>query len=269
MQDVIQEAKRLSDNGCKEVVLTGIHLSSYGVDLGTDLITLIEKVHDLPRIARIRLGSLEPKIVTEEFAGRLAKLPKLCPHFHLSLQSGCDAVLKRMNRKYTCAEYLQACELLRGCFTHPAITTDVIVGFPGETEEEFQETRRFLKKIGFFEIHIFKYSLRKGTRAAAMEHQIPEQVKNVRSDILFSDLAPMNEAFLDWHLGREAEALLEEQVSFEGKEYFLGHTKEYVKIAVPAEEPGQSLVNRVVRGRITSRLKERVLQMENVLEETS
>ncbi len=269
MQDVIQEAKRLSDNGCKEVVLTGIHLSSYGVDLGTDLITLIEKVHDLPRIARIRLGSLEPKIVTEEFAGRLAKLPKLCPHFHLSLQSGCDAVLKRMNRKYTCVEYLQACELLRGCFTHPAITTDVIVGFPGETEEEFQETRRFLKKIGFFEIHIFKYSLRKGTRAAAMEHQIPEQVKNVRSDILFSDLAPMNEAFLDWHLGREAEALLEEQVSFEGKEYFLGHTKEYVKIAVPAEEPGQSLVNRVVRGRITSRLKERVLQMENVLEETS
>ena len=269
-EDVLEEVKRLGANGYQEVVLTGIHLSSYGTDLGTHLITLIEKVHDLPGIARIRLGSLEPKIVTEEFAGRLAKLPKFCPHFHLSLQSGCDTVLQRMNRKYSCEEYAQVCEILRKHFAHPAITTDVIVGFPGETEEEFEQTRRFLKRIGFFEIHIFKYSLRKGTRAALMTQQIPEAVKNTRSNILFSDLVPMNEAFLAGYLGREEEALLEEKVSFGGKEYFLGHTKEYVKIAVPVKEAqGKSLVNRVVKGKITSRLKEHVLQMENVLEETS
>lgn len=266
-EEVLREVERLGANGYQEVVLTGIHLSSYGVDLGTDLITLVEKVHEVPGIARIRLGSLEPKIVTEEFAIRLAMMPKICPHFHLSLQSGCDTVLQRMNRKYTCHEYENSCEILRKYFTHPAITTDVIVGFPGETEEEFQETRRFLKKIGFFEIHIFKYSLRKGTRAAVMEHQVPETVKNIRSETLFSDLVPMNEAFLDWYLGRQAEVLLEERVSLGGKEYFLGHTKEYVKIAVPiSEEMDESLINKVVRGNVISRIREHVLQIENVLE---
>ena len=270
VEDVVREVRQLADNGYQEVVLTGIHLSSYGADLGTDLITLIEKVHDLSGIIRIRLGSLEPKIVTEEFASRLAVLPKICPHFHLSLQSGCDAVLKRMNRKYTCEEYEKSCGILRRYFEHPAVTTDVIVGFPGETEAEFQETRMFLKKIGFFEIHIFKYSLRKGTRAADMNHQVPEPVKNNRSETLFADLAPMNQAFLDWYLGREAEVLLEEKVSFGGMEYFLGHTKEYVKIAVPvSEKSGESLINRVVRGKVSSQIKEHVLEIENVLEETS
>lgn len=270
IEDVLMEVEQLGKNGYQEIVLTGIHLSSYGVDLGTDLLTLIEEIHCLPGISRIRLGSLEPNIVTEEFASRIAKLPKICPHFHLSLQSGCDTVLQRMNRKYTCQEYQQVCERLRKYFLHPAITTDVIVGFPGETEEEFQKTRRFIRKIGFFEIHIFKYSIRKGTRAAAMEHQVPEKVKSARSETLFSDLAPMNEAFLDWYLGQELEGLLEEQVSFGEQEYFLGHTKEYVKIAVPvSEKTGESLINRVVRGKACSRIKEHVLLLENVLEETS
>lgn len=268
LEDVLQEVEMLAANGYREVVLTGIHLSSYGMDLGTDLLSLIQSVHEAPGIDRIRLGSLEPKIVTEKFAGQLSKLPKICPHFHLSLQSGCDATLRRMNRKYTCEDYQKGCEILRKYFDHPAITTDVIVGFPGETEEEFETTRQFLRRIGFFEIHIFKYSVRKGTKAAQMECQVPEEVKDDRSDKLFSDLAPMNEEFLNWHIGREAEVLLEEKVSFGGTEYFIGHTKEYVKAAVPAcASLGKNLENKLVRGRIISRLKEHVLQMEDVLEE--
>ena len=266
--DVLEEAARIAANGCREVVLTGIHLSSYGVDLGTNLLYLIEEVHKVPGIARIRLGSLEPKIITEEFARRLSKLPKICPHFHLSLQSGCDDTLQRMNRKYTCREYQHVCDILRSNFVHPAITTDVIVGFPGETDEEFETTRRFLREIGFFEIHIFKYSRREGTRAAKMKHQVPEEIKQVRSETLFGDLAPMNEEYLKYYLGRQVEVLLEEKVSFSGQEYFLGHTKEYVKIAVAAsEQEGANLENKLVQGVVLSKLKEHVLLMENVLEE--
>lgn len=268
--DVLKEVASLAANGYREVVLTGIHLSSYGVDLGTDLLHLIEEVHKVPGIARIRLGSLEPKIITEEFVRRLSGLTKICPHFHLSLQSGCDATLQRMNRKYTCEEYEQGCNIIRKYFSHPAITTDVIVGFPGETEEEFEATRKFLKKIGFFEIHIFKYSRRKGTRADRMEQQVPEEIKHARSETLFEDLAPMNEEFLRWHIGRQAEVLVEEKVSFGGVEYFLGHTKEYVKIAVPAAgQKNGNMENELVRGTVISRLKEHVLCMENLLEEKS
>ncbi len=268
VSDVLKEVGRLSANGYREVVLTGIHLSSYGVDLGTDLLQLIEEVHSVPGIARIRLGSLEPKIITEEFVRRLSGLPKICPHFHLSLQSGCDDTLQRMNRKYTCGEYEQGCNILRKFFSHPAITTDVIVGFPGETEEEFEVTRRFLKKIGFFEIHIFKYSRRRGTRADRMEQQVPEEIKHARSEILFEDLAVMNEEFLKWHIGRQAEILVEEKVSFGGVEYFLGHTKEYVKIAVPAEgQRDGNMENKLIRGTVVSQLKEHVLCMENLSEE--
>ncbi len=268
--DVLKEVGSLAANGYREVVLTGIHLSSYGVDLGTDLLHLIEEVHKAPGIARIRLGSLEPKIITEEFVRRLSGLPKICPHFHLSLQSGCDATLQRMNRKYTCEEYEQGCNIIRKYFSHPAITTDVIVGFPGETEEEFEATRKFLKKIGFFEIHIFKYSRRKGTRADRMEQQVPEEIKHARSETLFEDLAPMNEEFLRWHIGKQAEVLVEEKVSFGGVEYFLGHTKEYVKIAVPAAgQKNGNMENELVRGTVISRLKEHVLCMENLLEEKS
>lgn len=285
--DVIREVEELAANGYREVVLTGIHLSSYGVDLrepgaeetgkvhgktgekkdyreASDLLSLVKRVHEVAGIERIRLGSLEPKIVTEEFAKELSKLPKICPHFHLSLQSGCDATLKRMNRKYTCEEYEKGCELLRKYFYHPAITTDVIVGFPGETEEEFEITRKFLKKIAFFEIHIFKYSVRKGTRAATMEHQVPEEVKSARSDVLFADSAPVNQEYLNWHIGRKTEVLMEEAISFGGKEYFLGHTKEYVKVAVPtAGHPQWKLENKLVTGRVKSLLKEHILLMED------
>lgn len=261
LADVLQEVKTLAENGYREVVLTGIHLSSYGVDMGENLLHLIKAVHDVEGIERIRLGSLEPKIVTEEFARELAGLSKICPHFHLSLQSGCDATLKRMNRRYTCEEYEKGCELLRRYFEHPAITTDVIVGFPGETQEEFETTREFLKKINFFEIHIFKYSVRKGTKAAEMEHQIPEEVKTLRSEILFEDLAAMNRDYLEWHIGRPAEVLMEEKVVFSGREYFLGYTKEYVKTAVLAEE---DLENKMVKGTITGVLKEHVLEMADI-----
>ena len=268
MEDVIEEVCSLAANGYQEVVLTGIHLSSYGIDLDTTLTELILAVHEVDGIQRIRLGSLEPRIVTEEFAQQLSQLPKLCPHFHLSLQSGCDATLQRMNRKYTCEQYAQGCELLRKYFDHPAITTDVIVGFPGETAEEFETTRTFLEQIGFFEIHIFKYSLRKGTRAAQMPQQVPEDVKHARSEQLFSDQAPRNEAFLNWYLGKEVQVLLEEKVSFGETEYLVGYTKEYVKAAVLAT--GELCINsenKLITARVVSKLKDDIFLLEDVSEE--
>lgn len=262
LEEVLREVETLAENGYREVVLTGIHLSSYGVDINDNLLHLIQEVHKIEGIERIRLGSLEPKIVTEEFAERLSKLSKVCPHFHLSLQSGCDATLKRMNRKYTCEEYEKGCQLLRKYFEHPAITTDVIVGFPGETEEEFETTREFLKKIEFFEIHIFKYSVRKGTKAAEMKEQVPEEIKAKRSDILFADLTPMNHKFLEWYIGKETEVLMEEKVTFGEKEYFMGHTKEYVKMSVPYTE---NLENKLVTGTVKGMLKEHILLLEKSL----
>ena len=180
LPDVLQEIRTLAKIGYREVVLTGIHLSSYGVDNGESLLHLIEAVHELEGIERIRLGSLEPRIVTDAFAKRLSELPKICPHFHLSLQSGCDTVLSRMNRRYDTAEYEVGCALLRRYFEHPAITTDVIVGFPGETDEEFETTERYLERIHFYEMHIFQYSRREGTKAAAMPDQVPEAVKGAQ-----------------------------------------------------------------------------------------
>lgn len=259
LSDVINEVETLAENGYREVVLTGIHLSSYGVDNNENLLHLIQEVHKIKGIDRIRLGSLEPKIITEEFVKELSQLSKVCPHFHLSLQSGCDDTLKRMNRRYTCVEYENGCEILRKYFKHPAITTDVIVGFPGETEEEFSSTRTFLKRIAFFEIHIFKYSIRKGTKAAEMKQQVSEEIKSQRSEILFEDLTPMNRAFLEWHIGKEVEVLIEEKVSFGEKEYFLGHTKEYVKVAVEAEG---KLENKIVKGNVKSILKNHILLLE-------
>ena len=189
-EDIEHEVRGIAEAGYKEIVLTGIHLSSYGVDFKDEqqenLLTLIKRLDQIPGIERLRLGSLEPRIVTREFAKELARLRTICPHFHLSLQSGCDATLKRMNRRYNAAEYQACCEILREEFDNPAITTDVIVGFPGETEEEFAETERFLKAIHFYEMHIFKYSRRAGTRAADMPDQVPEGTKSVRSDILLA-----------------------------------------------------------------------------------
>lgn len=250
-EDVLGEVRRLAGQGYREVVLTGIHLSSYGQDTGDTLLHLIECVHDIEGIARIRLGSLEPRIVTEDFAKRLSELPKVCAHFHLSLQSGCDTVLDRMNRHYDTAEYEQGCLLLRSYFTHPAITTDVIVGFPGETDAEFALTEEYLEKIRFYEMHIFKYSRREGTKAAAMRDQIPERIKTKRSSALLALAEKMSAEFRDYYIGKEVKALLEEELLIDGKRYYTGYTAEYVKVACEAE--GHH-VNEFVSGKITGQL---------------
>ncbi len=251
-KDVLAEITRLAENGYQEVVLTGIHLSSYGVDTGDNLLHLIEQVHEIKGIERIRLGSLEPRIVTEEFARRLSKLPKICPHFHLSLQSGCDATLMRMNRRYDTAEYEQGCNLLRKYFEHPAITTDVIVGFPGETEEEFALTREYLERIHFYEMHIFQYSKREGTKAAAMPNQVPEPAKKQRSAELLEIEQCMSKEFREYYVGREVEALLEEPFTWNGRTYFTGYTKEYVKVAYETDaDKTNQFVQGVVKGQLT------------------
>lgn len=260
-ENVIAEVERLAANGFKEVVLTGIHLSSYGVDFeeATGLLELIQAVNAVKGIERIRLGSLEPKIVTEHFASELSKLDKICPHFHLSLQSGCDATLKRMNRKYTTKEYERGCELLRKYFVHPAITTDVIVGFPGETEDEFEQTEAYLEHIHFYEMHIFKYSKRKGTRAAVMPDQIDEQIKAVRSEKLIALGHDMSKEFRKFYIGKNEEVLFEEKAVIGDKEYFVGYTKEYVKVAKKTDE---NLENQIVSGRISGMLTDEILLFE-------
>lgn len=260
-ENVIAEVERLAANGFKEVVLTGIHLSSYGVDFeeATGLLELIQAVNAVKGIERIRLGSLEPKIVTEHFASELSKLDKICPHFHLSLQSGCDETLKRMNRKYTTKEYERGCELLRKYFVHPAITTDVIVGFPGETEEEFEQTKAYLEHIHFYEMHIFKYSKRKGTRAAVMPDQIDEQIKAARSEKLIALGHDMSKEFRKFYIGKNEEVLFEEKTVIGDKEYFVGYTKEYVKVAKKTDE---NLENQIVSGRISGMLTDEILLFE-------
>ena len=255
LPDVLQEIRTLAKSGYREVVLTGIHLSSYGVDNGESLLHLIEAVHELEGIERIRLGSLEPRIVTDAFAKRLSELPKICPHFHLSLQSGCDTVLSRMNQRYDTAEYEVGCALLRRYFEHPAITTDVIVGFPGETDEEFETTERYLERIHFYEMHIFQYSRREGTKAAAMPDQVPEAVKKERSEKLLALGHRMSEEFRRYYLGRQVTALLEEEFLYDGKRYYTGYTKEYVKVAV---ETKKDLSNTFVTGTLKTQLTEDV-----------
>lgn len=249
-EDVIREVTELAENGYKEVVLTGIHLSSYGVDLeGEDLLSLILAVNEVEGIKRIRLGSLEPRIITEEFTKTIASLEKMCPHFHLSLQSGCNATLRRMNRRYTAEEYFEKCELLRKYFKNPALTTDVIVGFPGETEEEFAESKAFVDKVNFYETHIFKYSKRQGTKAAVMPDQVPEQIKTARSNVLLKLDAAKRAKYEEALLGEEVEVLMEESVQVDGKTVQVGHTKEYVKIAL---EDDTNLQNQLINVKINS-----------------
>lgn len=260
-QDVYDEVCRLAKAGYHEVVLTGIHLSSYGVDLeGENLLTLIRLIHGIEGIERIRLGSLEPRIMTEEFVQELSSLSKVCPHFHLSLQSGCDATLKRMNRKYTAEEYYEVCKRLRRYFEDPALTTDVIVGFAGETEEEFRECKEFLEKIEFFETHVFKFSIRKGTRAAKMDHQVPDQIKHTRSNELLQLNEKNSAKYLQAHIGQKMEVLMEEQIILDGVTYFVGHTKEYIKVAVKTEE---DLTNQFVNVKTVKILKEMILLGED------
>ncbi len=259
MESVLEEVTRLAENGYQEVVLTGIHLSSYGIETGESLLHLIQEIHKVEGIRRIRLGSLEPKVVTEEFASELSKLEKVCPHFHLSLQSGCDATLQRMNRKYTAEEYETGCNILRKYFTHPAITTDVIVGFPGETEEEFTITKAFLEKIHFYEMHIFQYSKRQGTRAAAMKDQVPENIKKVRSAELIALGEKMSRKFRGYYVGKQEEVLFEEEAEIDGIKYYVGYTKEYVKVAKISDV---LLDNKIVHGTLTKMINDEIYLME-------
>lgn len=259
---ILREVRGIVEAGYKEIVLTGIHISSYGIDRGgSELLRLLTKLHAIEGLERIRLGSLEPRIVTEEFAGRISDMPGICPHFHLSLQSGCDAVLGRMNRHYTAGEYFQTTETLRKYFRNPAITTDVIVGFPGETEEEFRITEEFVRKVNFYEMHIFKYSRRKGTLAAAMESQLTEAEKSRRSAVLSEAGRRMSYNYRAGWLNCETEALFEEKKFIEGRAYWVGHTPQYIKVAKAAEE-SVDLENQIVRGTLTKFLAEDVMLLK-------
>ncbi len=265
LEDIEREIRGMVEAGYREIVLTGIHISSYGIDFDEEqwqqgmsvevhkkerldysgsskLIDLVEKIAEIPGLERIRLGSLEPRVVTRENAARLAAIPTLCPHFHLSLQSGCDETLRRMNRRYTAAEYEESVENLRAVYDNPAITTDVIVGFPGETAEEFAETKVFLEKISFYEMHIFKYSKRAGTKAAGMPGQISGEDKTARSNELFAMEQRQSIEFRKAHLHKELEVLLEEEKEIAGRSYWLGHTADYVKVAVEGNFAANDLV---------------------------
>ncbi len=270
-EDIIAEIESLVSKGCSEIVLTGIHIGSYGIDLDENgntsgdyggkskLIDLVEKISAVPGLKRFRLGSVEPRIITDENAQRLAALPNLCPHFHLSLQSGCDETLKRMNRHYTTDVYYESVLALRKYFDDPAITTDVIAGFPGETDEEFEQTAAFLKKVAFSDMHIFKFSPRKNTKAAAMDGQISEEVKSARSDILLDMALGFTHDYMTRHVGRSEEILIEEEKSIFGKKYMLGHTPDYILVAIPSSgpEPGD-----IVKVKLTGILTEEIMTAE-------
>lgn len=267
MEDILQEVRNLTANGYKEIVLTGIHISSYGLDFehtadeqedygpfkNSALIDLIEALSGIEGFERIRLGSLEPRIITENFVRRLCKVPQICPHFHLSLQSGCDETLKRMNRHYTTALYLEKCGILRQYFDRPALTTDVIVGFPGETEEEFAQTERFLETVHFSDMHIFKYSKRRGTKAADMPNQIDPQIQSVRSEKLIALGERMKDDFLEACKDQEQIVLIEEETEIDGTKYMTGHSKNYIRCAF---EMDGLVPNMVIKGAINSKLNE-------------
>lgn len=249
IEDVLLEVDGLAKNGCKEVVLTGINLSSYGIDLDNrpTILDLIVRIHVINGIERIRLGSLEPGLITDDFVKALSRLEKFCPHFHLSLQSGCDNTLKRMNRNYSNTEYLDKCKLIRKYFDHPSITTDVIVGFPGETEEEFLTTRNFVEKVGFHETHIFKYSKREGTKAAKMSDQVSSKDKNSRSEDLIKLGERQKNEFEKHYIGREVQVLVEGKAKLGNKEYYVGHTKEYLKVYIDTKK---DISNQVIHGKL-------------------
>ena len=267
MEDILQEVRNLTANGYKEIVLTGIHISSYGLDFehtadeqedygpfkNSALIDLIEVLSGIEGLERIRLGSLEPRIITENFVRRLCKVPQICPHFHLSLQSGCDETLKRMNRHYTTALYLEKCGILRQYFDRPALTTDVIVGFPGETEEEFAQTERFLETVHFSDMHIFKYSKRRGTKAADMPNQIDPQIQSVRSEKLIALGERMKDDFLEACKDQEQIVLIEEETEIDGTKCMTGHSKNYIRCAF---EMDGLVPNMVIKGTINSKLNE-------------
>ncbi len=272
-EDICNEVERLVENGYKEVVLTGIHISSFGLDTKTvteqaslkaldgsmPLLLLIEKLNSIKGLERIRLGSLEPRIITENFVKTLVSFEKVCPHFHLSLQSGCDETLKRMNRKYSSEEYYQGCQLIRKYYDKPAITTDVIVGFPQETVEEFEITRQFLEKVGFAQMHIFQYSKRKGTKAESMDGQVQEEQKHKRSEVLIDLERRLRKNYLEQFINTEEIILTEEKVTMEGKTYMIGHNQRYVRIALSEEN---ILTNELISVKTVGFLKDDILLSE-------
>lgn len=275
-EEIFREVKELADQGYQEVVVTGIHLSSFGVDRsgeklnansflsleGKPLLKLLQGISEIEGIERIRMGSLEPRIITESFAKELSEIPGICPHFHLSLQSGCDTVLKRMNRHYTAGEYLEGVRILKRYFEHPAITTDIIVGFPQETEGEFLDTCNFAREVSFAQIHIFKYSRRQGTIADRMDGQVSEQIKSRRSDELMAIEAELEKKYQSYFIGREEEVLLEEVQQIQGKSFLVGYNERYVRIAV-ALEPGEDAVSRcntIATVRIVGQLEDGMLE---------
>ena len=266
IESVLKEVRALAEKGYKEVVLTGIHLSSYGVDFPEEkketLLSLIRAVHEIEGIRRIRLGSLEPGIVTREFAEGIAALPKVCPHFHLSLQSGCDETLERMNRRYRSGEYRERCELLREVYGNPALTTDVIVGFPQESEEEFRKSYDFVDSIRFYETHIFKYSRRQGTKAAAMDGQLTEAEKSFRSEKMIELHHRHAGDYEKSMLGKNLEVLIEEEYTKDGRTWYLGHSREYIKTAVPKSE--NYGVNDIIRVKAERFLEEHIMTGEAV-----
>ena len=262
--DVLREVETLASKGYKEVVLTGIHLSSYGVDFSKEeresLLSLIQAVSKVEGIQRIRLGSLEPRIITEEFLEGIVATGKVCPHFHLSLQSGCNKTLKNMNRRYSAQEYAEKCELIRKYYPTPALTTDVIVGFPMETEEDFEESYEFVKNIHFYETHIFKYSRRHGTKAAAMDGQLTEAVKTQRSEKLLELHDIRAKEYEEAMIGKTIELLLEEEIEEDGKMWYVGHSREYVRAVIEKTEAHQ--VNDLVEAKVTGFVTDHLLRAE-------
>ena len=281
IEDIVNEVTGLCDKGYKEFVLTGIHLSSYGMenynfeiendnssshieDKGladfennTKLIDAIEAVAAIDGVKRIRLGSLEPRIITDEFLARLVKTGKICPHFHLSLQSGCDSVLKRMNRRYSADEFYEKAMLIRDYFEHPGITTDVIAGFPGETDEEFLITKDYMNKVDFYEAHIFKFSRRKGTVADKMPGQLTDKEKSVRSEQLIKDAAIRSLEFRKYYIDKDVEVLFEEFIDINNEKYLTGYTREYVKVALKSED--ESMINNIYKCRISGFINDELM----------
>lgn len=274
IEDIVSEIEGLCRNNYKEFVLTGIHLSSYGMEnyniemsnenpvgyseyVNAKLIDAIEAVAKIKGVKRIRLGSLEPRIITEDFLKRLVATGKICPHFHLSLQSGSDSVLKRMNRRYSTDEFLEKTKLIREYFIHAGITTDVIAGFPGETNEEFIETREYMNKVDFYEAHIFKYSRRRGTLADKMDNQLTDKEKSVRSEILIKDANERSRKFREYYIGKRAEVLFEEIIKIDGEDYLTSYTREYVKVALKSGD--EKLINEIRDVRIEGFINDEVM----------
>lgn len=263
IEEIEKEVRDLVNAGYKEVILTGIHISSYGLDFEEkiQLIELVEKVAKVAGVERLRISSLEPRIITEEFVERLAKLDNFCPHFHLSLQSGSDNTLKAMSRRYDASEFKEGVRLIRKYFYMPALTTDIIAGFPGETEDDFTESLEYIRDIGFFELHVFPYSKREGTKAASMKETLSNKDKTRRVNLLLSMQEPIRRKFLEEKIGKEVEVLIESEFEHENKRYVLGHSKEYIKVALPYIEKAR---NMIIPAKLISFIKDDIILGEEL-----